>query len=84
MTTEPFARPTEETPPPLCLVLNDDGTVAAIGRVEFVPGEGQRVLEVPDEAGPAFVAADEAVPGDTARIHYDEATGAFRGEGHER
>jgi hypothetical protein len=84
MTTEPFARPTEETPPPLCLVLNEDGTVAAIGRVEFVPDAGQRVLAVPDEAGPAFVAADEAVPGDTLKVHYDEVTGTFRGEGHER
>jgi hypothetical protein len=82
MTTEPFARPTEETPPPLCLVLNADGTVAAIGRVEFVPGEGQRVLEVPDEAGPAFVAADEAVPGDTLKSTTTKRPGEFRGEGH--
>jgi hypothetical protein len=69
-------------PTPMRLVLNADGTVAAIGRAAFVPGDGQRVLDVPDGAYAAFVAADAAVPGDTARIHYDEQTGEFRGEGH--
>lgn len=67
---------TEPAPPPLRLVVADDGRFVGMGRTAFVPDDGQRVIEVGDDHAAAFVAvAEKATDGD--EITYDERAGRF-------
>lgn len=62
--------------PPLRLVLNADGGLASVGRADFAPGPGQRVIVVPDDHYAAFVAVADAL-GAGEEATYDEATRRF-------
>lgn len=65
-----------EATPALRLVLAADGAVVATGRADFIPDDGQRVIEVADDHYAAFVkAASEA--GDDDEITYDERAESF-------
>lgn len=62
--------------PPLRLVLTTDGAIATIGRADLVPGSGQRVITVPDDAYPAFVAVADKLGADEEAT-YDEQARRF-------
>lgn len=66
----------EQPAPPLRLVVADDGRFVGMGRTDFVPGDGQRVIEVDDDHAAAFVAVAEQATGDD-EITYDERAGRF-------
>lgn len=66
----------EPTTPPLRLVLSAAGAIISAGRADFVPGAGERVVELPENR----VDALRAAVGDLAageEITYDEAAGTF-------